>query len=123
MSGGDVMPDRSVEAYANANGADAVLAGIASVLQKGDAAWVNLEGVTSTLGTPKTEKTYTFEGPPAFAPALAEAGIDVVTMGNNHSVDYGRAALQGHHQAAGEGRRAGRRRRAGHSTTRTRRRS
>jgi poly-gamma-glutamate synthesis protein (capsule biosynthesis protein) len=94
VSGGDVMPDRSVEAYANANGADAVLAGIARVLQKGDAAWVNLEGVTSTLGTPKTEKTYTFEGPPAFAPALAEAGIDIVTMGNNHSVDYGRAALK-----------------------------
>ena len=88
------MPDRSVEAYANANGPDAVLAGIAPVLQKGDAAWVNLEGVTSTLGTPKTEKTYTFEGPPEFAPALAEAGIDVVTMGNNHSVDYGRAALR-----------------------------
>jgi len=87
------MPARSVAAYANANGADAVLDGIAGVLQKGNAAWVNLEGVTSTLGTPETAKTYTFEGPPAFAPALAGAGIDVVTMGNNHSVDYGRAAL------------------------------
>ena len=64
------------------------------VLEKGDAAWFNLEGVTSTLGTPKTEKTYTFEGPPAFAPAIAAAGVDVVTMGNNHSVDYGRAALR-----------------------------
>jgi poly-gamma-glutamate capsule biosynthesis protein CapA/YwtB (metallophosphatase superfamily) len=94
VSGGDVMPDRSVEAYANANGPDAVLEDIAPVLQKGDAAWVNLEGVTSTLGTPKTEKVYTFEGPPEFAPALATAGIDVVTMGNNHSVDYGRAALR-----------------------------
>jgi poly-gamma-glutamate capsule biosynthesis protein CapA/YwtB (metallophosphatase superfamily) len=88
------MPDRSVEAYADANGADAVLAGIKPVLEKGDAAWFNLEGVTSTLGTPKTEKTYTFEGPPAFAPAIAAAGVDVVTMGNNHSVDYGRAALR-----------------------------
>jgi poly-gamma-glutamate capsule biosynthesis protein CapA/YwtB (metallophosphatase superfamily) len=94
VSGGDVMPDRSVEAYANANGPEAVFTGIAPVLKKGDAAWVNLEGVTSTLGTPKTEKTYTFEGPPSFAPALATAGIDVVTMGNNHSVDYGRAALK-----------------------------
>jgi poly-gamma-glutamate synthesis protein (capsule biosynthesis protein) len=94
VSGGDVMPDRSVEAYAIANGADAVLAGIARVLRKGDASWVNLEGVTSTLGTPKSGKTYTFEGPPAFAPALADAGVDVVTMGNNHSVDYGRAALK-----------------------------
>ena len=94
VSGGDVMPDRSVEQYANANGPDAVLEDIAPVLQKGDAAWVNLEGVTSTLGEPKTEKVYTFEGPPSFAPALARAGINVVTMGNNHSVDYGRAALR-----------------------------
>ena len=94
VSGGDVMPDRSVEQYANANGPDAVLADIAPVLEKGDAAWVNLEGVTSTLGEPKTEKVYTFEGPPSFAPALARAGINVVTMGNNHSVDYGRAALR-----------------------------
>jgi poly-gamma-glutamate synthesis protein (capsule biosynthesis protein) len=94
VSGGDVMPDRSVESYANANGPDAVLAGIAPVLEKGDAAWFNLEGVTSTLGTPKTEKVYTFEGPPEFAPAIAKAGVDVVTMGNNHSVDYGRAALR-----------------------------
>jgi len=94
VSGGDVMPDRSVEEYANANGPDAVLRDIAPVLQKGDAAWVNLEGVTSTLGEPKTEKVYTFEGPPSFAPALARAGVNVVTMGNNHSVDYGRAALR-----------------------------
>ena len=94
VSGGDVMPDRSVEQYANANGPDAVLEDIAPVLEKGDAAWVNLEGVTSTLGEPKTEKVYTFEGPPSFAPALARAGINVVTMGNNHSVDYGRAALR-----------------------------
>jgi poly-gamma-glutamate synthesis protein (capsule biosynthesis protein) len=94
VSGGDVMPDRSVEEYAEANGADAVLAGIARVLRKGDASWVNLEGVTSTLGTPWEAKEYTFEGPPAFAPALADAGIDVVTMGNNHSVDYGRTALK-----------------------------
>ena len=94
VSGGDVMPDRSVEAYANANGADAVLAGVAGMLQKGDASWFNLEGVTSTLGSPWEAKDYTFEGPPAFAPAIAEAGVDVVTMGNNHSVDYGRAALK-----------------------------
>ncbi len=94
ISGGDVMPDRSVEQYAKANGAEAVFEGIARVFEKGDAAWVNLEGVVSPLGTPKTEKTYTFQGPTSFAPALAGAGVDVVTMANNHSVDYGRAALR-----------------------------
>ena len=33
VSGGDVMPDRSVEEYANANGPDAVLEDIAPVLK------------------------------------------------------------------------------------------
>ena len=93
VSGGDVMPDRQVEQFVKANGADAVFEDIAPVLRKGDAAWVNLEGVTSTLGSPRPGKDYTFEGPPEFAPALAGAGVDVVTMANNHSVDYGRAAL------------------------------
>jgi hypothetical protein len=93
VSGGDVMPARSVASFANANGAEAVFAGIKPVLEKADAAWFNLEGVTSTLGTAKTEKTYTFEGPTTFPPAIAASGVDVVTMGNNHSVDYGRAAL------------------------------
>lgn len=94
VSGGDVMTDRSVEVYANAHGADVVLAGIAGQLRKGDAAWVNLEGVVSTLGSPMADKSYTFEGPPAMAAALQRAGIDVVTLGNNHAVDYGRAALK-----------------------------
>ncbi len=93
VSGGDVMVDRVVEGYIGSYGADAVLRGIGPQLKKGDAAWVNLESPLSTLGSPTPGKDYTFEGPPSMAPALAAAGIDLVTLGNNHSVDYGRAAL------------------------------
>jgi len=93
VSGGDVMADRVVKSYINTYGADAVLRGIAPQLEKGDAAWVNLESPLSSLGSPTPGKDYTFEGPPSMAKALAAAGIDVVTMGNNHSVDYGQAAL------------------------------
>ena len=70
-----------------------MLRGIAPQLKKGDAAWVNLESPLSTLGSPTAGKDYTFEGPPSMAPAWPTAGVDVVTMGNNHSVDYGQAAL------------------------------
>jgi len=94
VSGGDVMTDRSVRTYAEAHGCDAVLAGIAGVLRKGDAAWINLEGPVTTIGTPKPGKTYTFRGPPAMGAALRRAGVDVVTLGNNHAVDYGRSALK-----------------------------
>jgi poly-gamma-glutamate synthesis protein (capsule biosynthesis protein) len=93
VSGGDVMVDRVIKGYIGANGADAVLRGIAPELEKGDAAWVNLESPLSNLGSPTPGKDYTFEGPPSMAPALAAAGIDLVTLGNNHSVDYGQAAL------------------------------
>ena len=93
VSGGDVMSDRGVKAYAKQYGADAVLSGVAPQLEAGDAAWVNLEGPISTVGTPTAGKDYTFEGSPAMAGALAGAGIDVVTLANNHAVDYGPSAL------------------------------
>jgi len=93
VSGGDVMTDRLVKSYINANGADAVLRGIAPQLEKGDAAWANVESPLSTLGSPTAGKDYTFEGPPSMAKALAAAGMNVVTLGNNHTVDYGQAAL------------------------------
>jgi len=94
ISGGDVMTDRGPKAYAKAHGTDAVLAGIARVLGKGDATWVNLEGPLTTIGTPWPAKTYIFRGPPGMAPALRRAGVDIVTLGNNHAVDYGRSALK-----------------------------
>jgi len=93
VSGGDVMTDRQVKSYAAQYGPDAVLAGIAPQLQAGDAAWVNLEGSLATIGSPAAGKDYTFEGPPAMAEALADAGVDVVTVANNHAVDYGRSAF------------------------------
>jgi len=94
VSGGDVMTDRAVKTYAQQYGADSVLAGIAPQLEAGDAAWVNLEGPVSAKGSPAAGKDYTFEGSPAMAEALAAAGIDVVTVANNHAVDYGRSALK-----------------------------
>jgi len=88
------MTDRGPKAYAQAHGTDAVLQGIARVLRKGDATWVNLEGPLTTIGTPWPAKTYIFRGPPGMAPALRRAGVDIVTLGNNHAVDYGRSALK-----------------------------
>ncbi|MCX6363888.1 MAG: CapA family protein [Actinobacteria bacterium] len=93
VSGGDIMTDRVVKSYINGYGADAVLRDLAPSFKKGDAAWANVESPLSNLGSPTPGKDYTFEGPTSMAPALAAAGLNVVTMGNNHSVDYGQAAL------------------------------
>jgi poly-gamma-glutamate capsule biosynthesis protein CapA/YwtB (metallophosphatase superfamily) len=53
---------------------------------------VNLETAIAVGGTPEN-KTFTFQAPPSAFTALRAAGIDLVTMANNHAADYGSAGL------------------------------
>jgi len=93
VSGGDTIGDRGVKAYIAAHGADAVFAGIAPVLRAADAAWVNLESPLTDISDPYPGKDVHFQGDPRLAAGLADAGIDVVNMANNHAVDQGPAGL------------------------------
>lgn len=69
------------------------LAPAASVLAEADVAMVNLETSVGSGGRPEPGKRFTFSaGPEAFT-ALAAAGVDVVSMANNHALDFGRARL------------------------------
>jgi Bacterial capsule synthesis protein PGA_cap len=65
---------------------------IARTLERADLAMANLESSITERGVPEP-KDYHFRTSPAALDVLAAAGIDVVTMGNNHSVDYGAAGL------------------------------
>jgi len=65
---------------------------ITSVLRSADFAAVNLETAITSRGTPQP-KTYHFRAPPAAFTALRDAGIDLVTMANNHILDYGLTGL------------------------------
>lgn len=67
---------------------DNPLAGMGEVLDRADLAVVNLETALGTAGT-AADKTFTFRADPALAVALADAGVDVVTLANNHGLDYG----------------------------------
>ncbi len=87
------MGDRGVKTYIAAHGADAVFAGIAPVLRAADAAWVNLESPLTDISDPYPGKDVHFQGDPRLAAGLADAGIDVVNMANNHAVDQGPAGL------------------------------
>ncbi len=79
--------------------------GVGATLRDADIATANLEGAISTRGVAVADKQYTFRGPPTAAQAAARTGgIDVVTLANNHTVDFGREALLdtiGHLRAAG----------------------
>jgi len=69
-----------------------VLAPITPVLSGADIAMVNLETAVATGGTPEP-KQYNFRAPATAFEALRVAGVDVVTMANNHGRDYGAAGF------------------------------
>ncbi len=66
---------------------------VSTVLSAADVAMVNLESAVSTRGTPEP-KTFHFRAPASAYAAVQAAGIDVVTLANNHALDYGRTALE-----------------------------
>jgi poly-gamma-glutamate synthesis protein (capsule biosynthesis protein) len=90
---GDVLADRLVGAFIDKNGGEAVFADVRPLLETADLAFVNLECPLSERGTRDPHKEYTFLGRPALVDGLVSAGIDVVSLANNHAVDFGRSAL------------------------------
>jgi poly-gamma-glutamate synthesis protein (capsule biosynthesis protein) len=92
MAVGDLMLARSVGDRLLAKGPGAVFSGVTATLGQADLRVANLECVISDQGVPQP-KSYTFRAPPVAAQALAQAGFNVVGLANNHSLDYGTAAL------------------------------
>lgn len=54
----------------------------------------NLESPITTGGTPEENKEYVYKSDPALAKALTDAGIDAVTLANNHILDHGVQGLR-----------------------------
>ncbi len=69
-----------------------VLAPMAPVMAQADITMVNLETSITTRGSPEP-KAFTFRAPASAFTALAAAGVDVVTMANNHGRDFGAEGL------------------------------
>jgi hypothetical protein len=91
---GDVnLGDRTATAIAE-HGADHPWKQVAPLLRRADLAMANLECAVSTHGLAVAEKEYTFRGTPAALRALPRAGLDAVTVANNHSLDFGREAFR-----------------------------
>jgi len=67
------------------------------ILQRADLLFGNLEApfLADTTGVERMEKTYTFAVPPAGAAVLKAGGFNIVTLANNHILDYGIAGLIG----------------------------
>ncbi|MFI2652206.1 CapA family protein [Micromonospora fulviviridis] len=65
---------------------------ISSTLSAADLAIVNLETAVTTRGAPEP-KEFHFRAPSSAYDAVKAAGIDVVSIANNHALDYGRTGL------------------------------
>lgn len=89
---GDVNTDPSYIPDLAANGYGYAWSGLNGLFERDDLTVVNLECAISTRGSP-LPKEFTFRGPPESLPPMAEAGIEVANLGNNHAYDFGPEAL------------------------------
>ncbi|MDA3041107.1 MAG: CapA family protein [Actinomycetota bacterium] len=69
---------------------------VATLLQEPDLMVVNLETAVAdpAIGAPPVSKPFLFRSPPGSIDLLVAAGIDVVTLANNHTLDFGPDALR-----------------------------
>lgn len=63
-------------------------ANVLPIFEQDDITLVNLEGVLSDRGE-RRDKTFAFRGPSSYVNILLEGSVEAVSLGNNHSSDYG----------------------------------
>jgi len=89
---GDVMLGSWVIPILQREGVSYAFRETSPYLRSGDVAIANLEAPFTTDGEP-FEKKFNFKVPPELASGLKEAGVSVVTLANNHIMDYGEIGL------------------------------
>ncbi len=90
---GDVFFCRGVAIEIEEHGAGYPFEFTTDILSSYDMAFCNLECVLSDRGTPM-EKRFLFRADPSNAKVLSDAGFDIISLGNNHTLDFGYLALE-----------------------------
>jgi poly-gamma-glutamate capsule biosynthesis protein CapA/YwtB (metallophosphatase superfamily) len=88
--GGDVHGEPPIKQVMDRGGSPLEFA--APILSAADVAVVNLETAIGPLGKP-ADKKYTFRSDDRLLASLNNAGVDVVSVANNHAYDFGRDAF------------------------------
>lgn len=92
---GDILIGNSVSANYSAGGIDGVLSeGMKNLLQDADITMVNEEFPFGTRGTAMEDKQYTFRVNPSYVTMFQDMGVDIVSLANNHVLDFGTEALE-----------------------------
>lgn len=91
---GDIMLGGTAEPEMRKFGYDYPYEHVQAILKQAQIVFGNLEGPLTDDGTAE-QKKYVFRSPPdKVAPALARAGFNIVSLANNHSLDYGAQGLE-----------------------------
>ncbi len=97
--GGDMMFDRSIRTAMEKRGGDYIFSCISALLQSADLVVANLEGpITAHLSKSVGSKVgregnFTFTFPTTTAALLFRHNIRLVSIGNNHTMNFGREGL------------------------------
>ena len=91
---GDIYwTDNVLDKYNN-DGIDSILSkDMQAEFEEADIAMVNQEFAFSNRGTPMKDKQYTFRIDPKQVQIFKDMKVDIVTLANNHTLDYGTEAL------------------------------
>ncbi len=92
---GDVLIAEAIEHRYDAEGMKGLLSEeLLLEMQNADICMVNNEFQFSNRGTPMEDKQYTFQTDPKYVQILKDMGVDIVSLANNHTIDFGLEALQ-----------------------------
>jgi poly-gamma-glutamate capsule biosynthesis protein CapA/YwtB (metallophosphatase superfamily) len=89
---GDIMLGGRARDVLAERGADYSFEAVRPLLRRAPLVLGNLEGPFARIA-PRESRNHSYRVDPALAPALSRAGINVVTLANNHLLDCGRAGV------------------------------
>lgn len=92
--GGDVNINRFQDGYKRKGITHMFSEDSLKIMTEADFTMVNQEFPFSTRGTAMEEKEYTFREDPSLVSVISDMGVDMVSLANNHVLDYGREALE-----------------------------
>ncbi|MDO9536483.1 MAG: CapA family protein [Bacillota bacterium] len=91
---GDILLDRGVRVQLEQHGYEYSYAWVKDILHKADIAFANLESPLAAGGTAVfKDRTLLFRGDLENAAALKDAGFTILSLANNHTMDYGSEGL------------------------------
>ncbi|RMD95278.1 MAG: CapA family protein [Calditrichaeota bacterium] len=93
LAGGDVMVGHWTLDFLQQEGADYPFRRLKPVLGNAEIVFANLEAPFADSGR-AVEKRFTFKVPTRFATGIKQAGINLLSIANNHILDYGMSGLE-----------------------------